>query len=135
MPIVTWSNEYNVNVDEIDTQHQEMLGLVNNLHASVEACTDKSILKNLLTELVVYTRMHFATEEQLMKQYEYPLFIEHRKEHKLLLQHMEFLLGAVSTGKYPTFYSDYDISTDWMFVHISDSDKKLGQFLNSKSVY
>ncbi len=135
MPIVTWSNEYNINVDEIDNQHQEMLGLVNNLHSSVESRTDKNILKKMLAELVVYTRMHFATEEQLMEQHDYPHHIEHKQEHRLLLQHLEFLLGAVSIGKYPTFFSDYDISTDWMFMHISGSDKKLGEFLNSQNIY
>ena len=135
MPIVNWSNEYSINVDEIDNQHQEMLGLVNNLHSSVESRTDKNILKKMLAELVVYTRMHFATEEQLMEQHDYPHHIEHKNEHRLLLQHLEFLLSAVSIGKYPTFFSDYDISTDWMFMHISGSDKKLGEFLNSQNVY
>ena len=103
MPIVNWSNEYSINVDEIDNQHQEMLGLVNNLHSSVESRTDKNILKKMLAELVVYTRMHFATEEQLMEQHDYPHHIEHKNEHRLLLQHLEFLLSAVSIGKYPTF--------------------------------
>jgi hemerythrin-like metal-binding protein len=135
MPIVNWSNEYSINVDEIDNQHQEMLGLVNNLHSSVESRTDKNILKKMLAELVVYTRMHFATEEQLMEQHDYPHHIEHKNEHRLLLQHLEFLLSAVSIGKYPTFFSDYDISTDWMFMHISGCDKKLGEFLNSQNVY
>lgn len=135
MPIVTWCDDYNVNVEEIDIQHRKILELVNNLHSSVEACIDKNDLKDLLVELVEFTRMHFSTEEQLMEKYDHPEREEHLSEHRILLQHMTDLVAVVSRGKYPTFYSDYDVSTDWAMVHISEFDKGLGAFLNSKDVY
>ncbi len=135
MPIVTWCDEYSVNVEEIDIQHQKMLEHVNNLHTAVEACIDKNELKKLLVELVEFTRMHFSTEEKLMKKHDYPDFAEHHKEHRILLRHMRDLVNAVSSGKYPTFYSDYDVSTDWALVHIAEHDKSLGAFLNSKNVF
>ena len=87
MPIVTWSDEYNVNVGTIDAQHQEMLKLANNLHASAESGEDKDNLHDMLSKLVDYTRMHFATEEELMKKHDYPDYRRHHKEHRILLQH------------------------------------------------
>lgn len=135
MPIVTWCDEYNVNVEEIDTQHRKLLELVNDLHSSVEACVDKNDLKNLLIELLEFTKVHFSTEERFMKEYDYPELAEHHKEHRILLQHMDNLVAVVSSGRYPTFYSDYDVSSDWALVHISEFDKSLGIFLNSKNVY
>ena len=135
MQIATWCDEYNVNVREIDIQHQKMFELVKNLHSSVEARRDKNNLRDLLVELMEYTRMHFTTEEQLMEKYDYPEREEHLKEHKILLQHMTDLVAMVSRGKYPTFYSDYDVSDDWALVHIHEFDKSLGAFLNSKGVY
>jgi hemerythrin len=135
MPTVKWLDEYSVNVKGIDFQHQQLLELVNNLHAAVEACIDKNRLKDLLLELVEFTRMHFSTEEQLMKKYDYPDLVKHHKEHRILLHHMNDLVIAVSSGKYPTFYSDYDVSTDWALVHIAEHDKDLGAFLNDNGVY
>ena len=135
MPIVSWCDEYSVNVREMDDQHQRMLELVNNLHTVVESCIDKSELKDMLAELVEFTRVHFSAEERLMEKYEYPDFLKHRHEHELLLRHMDNLVAAVSSGKYPTFYSDYDVSTDWALIHIAESDKTLGAFLNAKNVY
>jgi len=135
MQIATWCDEYNVNVEEIDIQHQKMFELVKNLHSSVEARRDKNNLRDLLLELVEYTRMHFTTEEQLMEKYDYPEREEHLEEHRILLQHMTDLVAMVSRGKYPTFYSDYDVSDDWALVHIREFDKSLGAFLNSKGVY
>lgn len=69
MQIATWCDEYNVDVEEIDIQHQKMFELVKNLHSSVEARRDKKNLRDLLVELVEYTRMHFTSEEQLMEKY------------------------------------------------------------------
>jgi hypothetical protein len=44
-------------------------------------------------------------------------------------------VSAVSNGKTPTFYSDYDISSDWALAHITGHDRVLKKFLNSKNVY
>ncbi|MDJ0957315.1 MAG: hemerythrin family protein [Arenicellales bacterium] len=112
-----------------------MIALVNNLHAAVEACANKDDLKDLLVELVEFTRKHFSTEEKLMEEYDYPDLATHHKEHRLLLQYLIDLVDAVSSGKKLTFCSDYDVSTDWVLIHISECDKSLGAFLNSKGVY
>lgn len=135
MPVVTWREEYKVNVREIDDQHKKMLQLVNHVHAAVEARINKDDLLDLLTALAEFTRVHFSTEERLMKKYDYPDLAKHHKEHKLLLRYLVDLMDAVSSGKKLTFYSDYDVSTDWVLIHISECDKSLGAFLNSKSVY
>lgn len=135
MPIVTWRDEYSVNVEEIDVQHRKILELVNNLHASVENCLDKQELAALMIELVEYTRMHFSTEEKLMNKHAYPERVKHHNEHKVLLQHMDNLVAAISNEKYPTFYSDYDVSSDWAIIHITESDKHFGAFLNSRNVF
>jgi len=135
MPIVTWCDDFSVNVALIDSEHRQMLELVNDLHSSVEACVDKSILRKKLVELVDFTRSHFSTEENLMKEHDYPGFARHYKEHRILLQHMDNLVKAVAAGKHPTFRSDYDISSDWALDHISGCDKSLGLFLNSKGVF
>ena len=115
---------------KIDKQHRHLLQLVNDLHTAVEARIDKEELKNMLIGLAEFTRTHFATEEELMREHKYPNQKAHHKEHKLLLRHLGDLVTAVSNGKYPTFYSDYDVSNDWALVHIEEHDKPLGIFLN-----
>lgn len=101
----------------------------------MEARVDKKELEVLLIKLVKFTRMHFSTEEQLMKKYDYPERKKHQKEHKILLRHLDNLVTVVSNGKYPTFYSDYDVSSDWAMIHILEYDKHLGAFLNSRNIY
>ena len=135
MPVANWKDEYSINVDEVDVQHQKIIELVTNLHASVNSCIDKDKLKTLLIDLVEYTRMHFSTEEKLMKKYDFPEFKAHHKDHKVLLKHLDRLVDAIASGKHPTFYSDYDVSSDWAITHISEHDTKLGEFLHSKDIF
>ncbi len=135
MPILAWSDEYSINVVEIDNQHKELLDCVNRLHAGVEAQIDKQDLHKLVEDLYAYASFHFASEEKLMKQYEMDHIKKHHKEHKLLLKHLKHVCNAISEGKRPAFYSEYDVSNDWFLSHIMGFDKEMGAFLNSKGVY
>jgi hemerythrin-like metal-binding protein len=135
MPTANWKEEYSVNVKEIDTQHQHLIELVTNLHNSVSSRQGKDELEQLLIELVDYTKIHFSTEEELMKEHDYPGSHFHCKDHKMILDHLDELVAVVAKGRYPTFYSDYDVSSDWAMVHINEYDTKLGEFLNSKNIF
>lgn len=135
MPILVWSDDYSINVAEIDEQHKKLLEYVNKLHAGVEAQIDKQDLHQLLVELYDYTAFHFTSEEKLMNQHGMSNVKKHHKEHRLLLKHLKHICNAVSEGKPPAFYSQYDVSNDWFLAHIMDFDKKMGAFLNSEGVY
>jgi hemerythrin-like metal-binding protein len=135
MPIVKWSEEFNVNVKIIDDQHQQMLDIVNSLHSAVEASADKAILEKLLIELYEHTRVHFSTEDELMKKHNFPGYADHLHEHHVLLQHLDNLVKGVTGGEHPTFRSDYDVSSDWVLIHIFKSDMELGAFLNTQGIY
>ena len=135
MPIPIWSDEYSINVAEIDEQHKRLLELVGELHVAVEARIDKDELRKMLANLAKFTCHHFDTEERLMKEHKFERMKKHHKEHKVLKKHLEQLVNAVSKGKYPTFYSDYDVSNDWFLNHVLKFDKKLGEYLNAKGVF
>ncbi len=135
MPILVWSEEYSVNVAEIDAQHKTLLEHVNKLHAGVTAKIDKEALRQLVLDLVEYARFHFASEEQLMKEHALEFADIHHRDHELLLRHLEHIVQAVSRGKHPAFYSEYDVSNDWFLAHILGFDKKLGAALNRKGVF
>ena len=135
MPTLVWSNDYRINVAEIDDQHKKLLEHVNKLHAGVEAQIDNQALHQLIVDLYEYTVVHFAFEEKLMKKHGMDHIKEHHEEHKLMLEHLKDVCNAMSDGKRPAFYSEYDVSDDWFLAHIKGSDQKMGAFLNSKGVY
>ena len=131
MPIVTWRDEYNINVEQLDRQHQEMLEIVNKLHAAVEAREHKSVLRDMLVELAEFTRVHFSTEEELMKEYSFPDFQDHQIQHRLLLQHLNDLAAAVSIVMHLVYFAPALIFGLYYFVRGDISVERMRRLLSS----
>ena len=135
MPIINWSDDYSINIKEIDEQHKYFLQLVNNFYDSLQDEIDHEAMPFLLNELIDYTRTHFSKEEELMKKYQFPDYEAHKAEHdnfaeKVLDMRKRYDCGDKSiVGKLSLLISD------WLTNHIATDDKKYGEYLNSKGVH
>jgi hemerythrin len=114
MAALPWNDTYLVNVAVIDDQHRRLADLVNKLHACLDGRQSCSAIYNLLTELVGFTRLHFATEEELMLKYEYPHYPSHRAAHKEVLAQLQALLATVENRIPVDFDPGCDIGEDWI---------------------
>ncbi len=139
MAFITWSNEYSVNIKEIDRQHQFLINIVNKMHelvmADVGKGTNKTAIRRVFAELADYTDYHFRTEEELFKTHNYPGFKIHKQQHnELVLQVLElqrrFLKNEVSITQ-----EIFDFMKKWLLNHILVSDKEYTVFLNAKGVF
>lgn len=72
MAFFEWKNEYSVGIAKIDGQHKALVGFLNELFEAMRAGKGKDALDAVMKNLVEYTKTHFATEENFMKQYKYP---------------------------------------------------------------
>lgn len=135
MPTLKWKTEFNVNVRQIDEQHERLAGLVDRLGQAGLDRSDIGAVQRILTELIEFTREHFATEERLMLKHAYPGYSEHKAEHELLLDKLIVLQKEVAGGWRPSFHPERDVSTDWVMLHVNGPDRRLGVFLNGKGVY
>ena len=131
---ITWHDEYNVNVSEIDAQPQNLARLVNELNAAVELDMEFKVLRKKLSELIANTRIHFDTEEELMRLNGYPHYSEHKVEHDALISYLEDTESRMLMGKKFNFHLNFNISCDCFISHMNESDKKLGMFLNSRDI-
>jgi hemerythrin-like metal-binding protein len=135
MAALPWSDTYLVNVAVIDDQHRRLAELVNRLHAYLEAGEPGTGVYNLLTELIGFTRLHFATEEELMLKHEYPDYATHRAAHKEVLAQLLALLARFQDRLSVDFEPSNDIDDDWVTRHLLERDLDLGRFLNTKGIY
>jgi hemerythrin-like metal-binding protein len=67
--IFQWNDKYETGIEIIDQQHQQLIGLLNQLinHLAQQASFNK--LNSIFDELKNYTLYHFQTEEAVWKQY------------------------------------------------------------------
>jgi hemerythrin-like metal-binding protein len=134
MALVTWKDIYVVNIEEIDSQHKNLVGIVNELHDAMIIAKGQDVLGKVLDELVEYTLYHFATEEKYFDLYDYPEADLHKKQHKELVEQVAALHEKFKSGERVITLDVMNFLRDWLHDHIVGSDKLFGPYLNSKGL-
>ncbi|MFH0734676.1 MAG: bacteriohemerythrin [bacterium] len=134
MALISWTNEYAVNISIIDNQHKTLIALINILHDKMKQGKGKLILDVVLTELTEYTIYHFSTEEELFRKYNYQETKAHLIEHNKLLEEVTKIKNNFDSGNTVITLELMNFLKNWLENHILKSDKKYSSFLKSKGV-
>lgn len=134
MSLIQWEERLSVKVKEIDEQHKKLINLVNLLHNSMKAGKGNDALHKVLTDLIDYTAYHFRTEEGYFQKHNYPDLMRHKKEHENLVSKALDIKKRFDKGELVITIELMGFLKDWLNTHILSSDKKAGEFLNTKGV-
>uniref|UniRef100_A0A831UAW2 Bacteriohemerythrin n=1 Tax=Geobacter metallireducens TaxID=28232 RepID=A0A831UAW2_GEOME len=134
MALITWSDTLSVKVKQFDDQHKKLVDMVNQLFDAMKTGKGNQVMGDILKQLIAYTQTHFAAEERLMKQYGYPDFEAHKKEHNALVMQVLDLQKQFQEGKAVLTQNVMTFLRDWLSKHIQGDDKKYGVFFNGKGV-
>lgn len=134
MALITWSDSLSVKVKQFDDQHKKLVDMVNQLFDAMKTGKGNQVMADILKQLIAYTQTHFAAEERLMKQYGYPDFEAHKKEHNALVMQVLDLQKQFQEGKAVLTQNVMTFLRDWLSKHIQGDDKKYGIFFNGKGV-
>ncbi len=115
-----------------DSQHRQWILLLDQLKEAAKKGHDQHLFYQAVSFLVMYVNHHFSLEEEYMGRYLYPEERFHREEHRLYLirlkdfreRHREYTEDACSII--------VESMTDWLYSHILENDKKLGEFILTK---
>jgi hemerythrin len=124
MALVSWSNEYSVDVRSIDGQHQKLFDMLNELHDSMKVGKGGQTAPGILKQLVVYTCEHFADEECMMLRVGYPELAGHKAEHEKLIGEVQKMVHDFEQGKIVLSMELTDFLVQWLQTHIRGCDKK-----------
>ncbi|MBN2562680.1 MAG: hemerythrin family protein [Phycisphaerae bacterium] len=141
---IEWNDTYNINVAEVDQQHQRLFDLINELHEAMtesrvqpEATTtvhELTTMTDVLEELMDYTSYHFSTEEGHMTTRAYPEYGVHKSAHGQFIERVQALQRDFDSGRALHSMEIAEFIRDWWQRHILVVDKKLGVFLNEKGL-
>jgi hemerythrin len=121
MPVF-WSGHYSLGNDEVDHQHEHILGLVNALELAGTSGGGAATADLVLGHLTRYLLRHFAAEEALMEALGYPELDVHREQHTRCGRKMEEFRAAVEAGaKNPVDCVPF--VREWLHTHMLGSDQ------------
>ncbi len=129
IPFLKWDTKYSVQNAEIDRQHQEWFALISGFHEALLNGAGKEILRTLLAETTQYTFRHFAHEEELMYEADYPDRQHHIFEHQELANRAREFADRFESGQNATTLEYLVFLADWVKDHTSTTDRELGQYL------
>lgn len=132
MGAINWDPSLETGSPTVDSQHQELFSIINDLHA---ACTDgdaKACIQEILVRLTDYVNMHFEDEERLMEQCDYPALprMDHMSAHRKLREDALDLVGQYDRGEVATVLPLANFLMTWLRTHIRETDTKLVEYWN-----
>jgi hemerythrin len=135
-PIFEWRDEYGTNIKEIDEEHKELLGKINNVYHAIAIRKDYGTLQEAIESLIGFSRKHFQHEQRLMQENEFPDFEWHRKKHEKFMEDVANLRKEISTNGMKKHNAELvNFFKDWIINHILTADRKYGPFLNQKGIH
>ncbi|MFY4726626.1 hemerythrin family protein [Campylobacter jejuni] len=129
---VKWSKDFSIKNIQLDKQHElifEIAEIANDLALKIQDndVQHKNDLKQILTKLFQYIKIHFKDEEKFMESIDFPLIEEHRKSHQILLKKTKELLEHSSD----IVKMSQELSTltkDWILNHFAIEDLWISNF-------
>ncbi len=120
MEKIVWIDRYNTGIEEIDTQHLQIVDYLNQLREARLKGSAKAV-QDVIEGIVDYTLSHFAFEEALMAQAEYPFARAHKSVHESFIKRVEKFQARFKAGE-EISEEFYNVLKRWLVNHIQRDD-------------
>lgn len=86
MGAIQWNDSLETGIEAMDDQHKRLVEIYNELHAAMMRGKGHKQMREILGQLIDYTELHFASEEEYMRSFGYEDYERHIAEHHQLLE-------------------------------------------------
>ena len=126
MTWIEWKESYSLGIPAVDFEHQELIALLNDLHAGLESGADTASVDEFLGEVYARISSHFALEERLMRDRGYDQYPEHKGDHEELLDQIREIMDEHEMGVFEQTSEDLASKLQaWFTVHFRTHDARL----------
>ncbi|MDH3392435.1 MAG: bacteriohemerythrin [Desulfobulbaceae bacterium] len=134
MPLIQWKEKHSVGIAEIDSQHQRMFAIMNELNDAMASGKSKDVLEGIIDRLLNYTATHFVTEERLMKEHGFVGHDSHKSVHAQLTAKVRDFQADYRQGKVAMSIDVMHFLMEWLDQHILGTDMEYRDYLVSRGV-
>lgn len=134
MKQIKWREDFSVGVAKLDEQHKWIVQMINKLIEEPNANTKSETISEILDVMTNYGIEHFKTEEDLMRQHNYPQLEEHVAEHLAFREKTANLCFAtmIDVAIVPEIILSF--LRDWLEEHILNHDMAYVSFFNDQGI-
>lgn len=132
MALLSWSSKYSVGVQAMDSQHEVLFKILNELHDAMMRGQAREVTGLLLQKLTRYTRTHFSAEESVMAAAGFPGLAQHRIKHRELMKQVDEFGARYKSGEGALNVQLLNFLRDWLTTHIEQEDRAYGPSVNKR---
>ena len=128
--IFPWNETFKIGIPEIDHQHKQLIGLLNQLVSHLAFRSDAPTLNEVFDQLKDYALLHFHTEESIWHQHfpGDPWETSHQRAHASFVDEVLRIKATEETKPLDGVVEDVvSFLTSWLAYHILESDKRLAK--------
>ncbi len=132
MTFFQWDDSLSVGVPLVDSDHQVLISLINQLHDSLDDDESAVVVGSVLNALADYTEYHFTREERAMEAVGYPKLAEHRERHHSLENQVHAIRQRYAKGEAVVGTELLHFLKDWLLTHIQQEDTQYRPYVEGK---
>jgi len=125
MTLLKWKSSYSLGVPSVDTEHRDLIGLVNDVYSHLDKQAEPEEIEACLEDIYAGIASHFALEERHMRQAEYEEYQAHKDDHEDLLDQLRDMMDDYMDNAESGRESLQTGLGDWFGQHFSSFDARL----------
>ena len=118
----------------LDGEHQIQVGLIDALEEACAERRDPAVQRAILDQLLEYSRVHFLSEQLLMRLHAYPAYERHVREHEHMTEQLFDLSEHLRAGEREIGEETLRRLREELVGHIQTRDLELNNFLQRNSL-
>lgn len=128
---IAWTDNLNLDIEDIDIQHMKFLEIVNDLLLAMKEKRSQEIQSKIIDQLISYAFYHFSKEERYFRQANFPGADEHEKEHENFIDKVIQFKKDFDNKKITLSIEIINFMNSWWIDHIRVSDRKYLPFVKA----
>lgn len=126
---IEWNDGMSVGIPEIDEDHKRFASLINNFNRSIVDRMDLGEIKKRLQFILDDAVQHFAHEERLFKQWEYPDAEDHANKHAQAISALQAIQEKFITSGLEAVWINAGLEVkDLLVTHLLTEDMKYADY-------
>lgn len=132
---IVWSASLETGIRSIDLQHEELIDMLNELDAALDANRSQTMLDEILQRLGAYVTFHFGTEEAMIAGLRgADAHIEaHLQQHRSFVERIAAMREKAKSDGMQAMEELAVYLNEWLYEHILKTDRHLGALLTEQN--
>jgi hemerythrin-like metal-binding protein len=122
--LIGWSEDFALDLPEIDAQHQVLFGLIADTWDAIVARSGRKDQLRLIGDLEDYAAQHFKEEELFMQATAFPKLASHKLAHDTFVRRISAERASIEGGSPSLSLDLMRFLQNWLVDHIMVSDRE-----------